>query len=812
MGAPVTVQDRQGRSFTIDPAELEDALRQGFSLPGEPAPLDPAKVQEEADPFGAAAFGLGAARTATLGASDLGLMQTPGAGLVEGARKASPTASILGELAGMAVSPISETGAAVRADIGATTAAGRVGASAAAGGLEGLLFGADQALDEKWLGESDLTAQKLIASAGLGAVLGGAGGGLGQLAGEGGRALKARLAQFAEDTPGALEEFAAGRALKAAGFLKSDVRKLGSEGALDLGREMNARGYIRPGGTAEDVLAHAQQELETHGKGMEDILDGVDQATGGLGFNMTRVTARIRNEVLRPLEANPARGRFAGEVEDLVNRLEDMSPEATPRTGFAQANEIKSSVDEGIHWMDPKAKTRLMKQTRAILNDEIEIQLKDAAGVEALEAFQGAKKAYGVAKKVSDVAERQGMAGLIGNRKFGLSSNVIGAAVGATHGFIPGAVSAVANKVALERGPSTLAWLASQIGKSPALATVAAHFAQAARAPGAMEALGAYGPILAQAAALSPEHALAEHMTLAKSDPAYRNAAALAGFQSTEISPSAGGGNSVNRLGKAQAMLGLRRALDAHDAAVGDHAQKVLTGGGKRTPPSIKSQDFGSKQMRRSSEAAYQQRAADVRALAADPQALADRVAANLGPGSHHAPGVAAALTAAASRAVAFLASKSAQPPRGPLAPALPPGAAERGKFDRYVEAVQDPSSVLRQAAAGHVSPEAVDAIRAVYPQLYGSMQDALLEALTSHGGTVPYSQRVVLGLLTNNDLDGSMSPLAFTMTQAVFSAPSAKSGEDQAGPVKPTARGAEKLTLAERSRTPQTASDTREP
>lgn len=805
MGAgPITVLDPQGRRYTLDSSELDAAREQGFTLPGEAEAKEAALQSQYGEGLlneGAAA-GEGLLRGATMGLSDLALSKTglvPEEALRE-RRKRNPISSTLGDVVGMTFSPISKVGGLARAGLGATTALGRVGAAAAAGGLEGLLFGADQALDEKWLGESDLTAQKLIASAGLGAVLGGAGGGLGQLAGEGGRALKARLAQFAEDTPGALEEFAAGRALKAAGFLKSDVRKLGSEGALDLGREMNARGYIRPGGTAEDVLAHAQQELETHGGGMADILGAVDEQSGGKSFDMLKARARIAEELGEKVKGNPIK---EGWLNDAIRgaRLD----EAGDRAYFTTANDIKSTLNEGLYGMaEAKGKAKLARQVGGILNDEIETQLKDAAGPEALEAFQGAKKAYGVAKKVADVAERQGVAGMLGNRKFGLSSNVIGAAVGATHGFIPGAVSAVANKVALERGPSTLAWLASQIAKSPALATVAEHFAQAARAPGAMEALGAYGPILAQAATLSPEHALAEHMTLAKSDPAYRNAAALAGFQRQDSAAPA--------LGKAQAMLGLRRALDAHDAAVGDHAQKVLTGGGQHTSPSIKSQDFGSKQMRRSSEAAYQQRAADVRALAADPQALADRVAANLGPGAHHAPGLAAALTAAASRAVAFLASKSAQPPRGPLAPALPPGAAERGKFDRYVEAVQAPASVLRQAAAGHVSPEAVEAIRAVYPQLYGSMQDALLEALTSHGGTVPYSQRVVLGLLTNNDLDGSMSPLAFTMTQAVFSAPTAKSGEDQAGPVRPTRRGAEKLTLAERSRTPQTASDTREP
>lgn len=803
MGAPVTILDRQGREYTVDPSELESALGQGFSLPGEPRPLDPEEVQREADPFGAAAFGLGAARTATLGASDLGLMQTPGAALTEGAWKASPTASALGELAGMAIAPISKAGAALRTGIGATTLAGKVGASALTGGLEGLLFGADQAVDEKWLGEADLNAQKLIASAGLGAVLGAAGGGLGELVGEGGRALKARLAQFAEDTPGALDKFAAGRALKAAGFLKSDIRKLGTEEAESLGREMNARGYMRPGGTAEDVLAHAQAELETHGKGMQGILGAVDEQSGGKSFDMAKARQRIAEELGDQVRGNPVK---EGWLQDALKgaRLDEVGDHSY----FTTANDIKTTLNEGLYGMaEAKGKAKLARQIGGILNDEIETQLKDAAGPEGLEAFLEAKRGYGVAKKVADVAERQGVAGMMGNRKFGLSSNVIGAAVGATHGFVPGVASAVLNKAALERGPSTLAWLASQIGKSPALSVVAEHFAQALKTPGAMEALGAYGPVLAQAVALSPEHGLAEHMTLARTDPKYRDAAALAGFGSRFQEPAGTGG--ITGLAKAQSMVGLQRALGAHDAATSERVGNVLTGGAKRTTPSIKNQDFGSRQMRRNSEAAYEQRAKDVQALASDPKALADRVSANIGPWAHHAPGTAAALTSAASRAASFLAQKSSHPPAGPLAPKWVAGPGERGKFSKYVEAVQDPMTVLRQAAAGHVSPEALEAVRAVYPQLYGSLQQSLLEAVTAHEGGVPYRQRVVLGLLTDNNLDGSMSPLAFTLSQSVYNAPSAKSGEDQ--PVGPTQRGAEKLTLAERSKTPQTAAATRE-
>src|SRR5262249_58406396 len=130
---------------------------------------------------------------------------------------------------------------------------------------------------------------------------------------------------------------------------------------------------------------------------------------------------------------------------------------------------------------------RLARQVAHILNEEIELQLKDVAGTDALKAFLEAKAGFGVARKVADVAERQGVAGLLGNRKFGLSSNIIGAAAGATHGLGAGLVGAELNRVALERGPSTLAWLASEVSQSPTLATAAQPFAPAPRPTPALD-------------------------------------------------------------------------------------------------------------------------------------------------------------------------------------------------------------------------------------------------------------------------------------------------------------------------------------
>ncbi len=183
--------------------------------------------------------------------------------------------------------------------------------------------------------------------------------------------------------------------------------------------------------------------------------------------------------------------------------------------------------------------------------------------------------------------------------------------------------------------------------------------------------------------------------------------------------------------------------------------------------------------------------------MASDPSVMMTALDEQAQQTNDAAPDTTVALGAASTRAVSFLASKAPKAPKaGPLAPEWEPSAAELATFRRYYEAVQSPLSVLKQAQEGTLTPEAVEAVATVYPQLMDRIRFAALDKLSDRTKPVPYRQRLMLSLLLGQDMDGSLSASA-----AVAAAAAAASGP--AATPKPTP-AAGKVTLPQRFLTQQ--------
>lgn len=170
--------------------------------------------------------------------------------------------------------------------------------------------------------------------------------------------------------------------------------------------------------------------------------------------------------------------------------------------------------------------------------------------------------------------------------------------------------------------------------------------------------------------------------------------------------------------------------------------------------------------------AAYQKRSSNLRQLAADPDRMSSALQAQNDGLQEHAPQTAQAMAVASARAVTFLASKL--PPviqPGPLEAPLPPTRSQIATFHRYQEAVQNPLGVLRQAQAGTLTPESIEALQTVYPALYAKIQGQIVGHL-SNGKTIPYRQKLMLSMLLGKDLDGTLSGMAIARNQALFAKP----------------------------------------
>lgn len=134
-------------------------------------------------------------------------------------------------------------------------------------------------------------------------------------------------------------------------------------------------------------------------------------------------------------------------------------------------------------------------------------------------------------------------------------------------------------------------------------------------------------------------------------------------------------------------------------------------------------------------------------------------------------PVVAAAVTSAAVRGAEYLQSIAPKPLGGsPLQPQADHGQVDPAARDRWLRAaraVDDPQSVVEDARRGALTPEAVDALRAVYPRIYGEIQGRVMAELAERKTPLGYRQAQQISILLGQPADGSLSPGYLRATQA---------------------------------------------
>lgn len=834
----------------LSPEAISELTAAGFRLETAEAPQTLfEKVREVAEePLEAAAEGFG--RGATFGLSDRG------GGLSEDAnvpfeerqalnkfaaserlkrKESNPVSSTVGEVAGMLVNPIGEAGTALRAGIGATSLLGRVGASAASGALEGAFFGAGNAVSEAALGDTELTAEKLLLGAGLGGVLGGAGGGVGHGLFEAGKAGVGKALKGAADLD--LGQFANQRWMKATNstgkYIKdipldehqpvADVLRqhMGSTSKLDealgtMGTERNQvlQDVLGQAGvtdakklTAEmgrdEALAALESMQKTEAGKFGKILQDADAS--GATFDYGKLESQLqRFEGGLNLAEEKIASRHIADIRELMEKAA-----AGPKGGFSGLNSIKSTLAEDAYRMaDGNVTTRVKKQLSGILRNEIDTQLEPQIGAQLATEFQRGKKAFGILAQAEDALGRKASTGAdavgaiindlkLGTaeaKKFGALTHAmnltksgmdrtlsnrwssptdyltgIGVAAMTSNpmGVLYGLGTSLAHKAVRENGSRLIAKMADQFTKSPSLSAIATSFAQKAAA--VPQQLGQYASRLAEAAAISPQHALATHMVMAQADPQYQLQANMAGFVPED---------SVEHAGALQRGAGIAsiaaNVLDQDDD-MEKHLEAIFKGG-KAVPAVAGGKDFGGKRLRKNSKDAHDERIDEIMKVASDPAALLERVAGNLGNMANVAPGVAAALTQKANAAAQYLAGEAKRPmPAGPLAPPWKPTEAEKQSFSRKYHAVVDPMSVLKHAAAGTLTMDEMKALQAVYPRLARLASDQLLSKMAGHGKPVPYKARLMLSMVSGISADGTTKGEAIARNQAAISAPSRK-------------------------------------
>lgn len=163
-----------------------------------------------------------------------------------------------------------------------------------------------------------------------------------------------------------------------------------------------------------------------------------------------------------------------------------------------------------------------------------------------------------------------------------------------------------------------------------------------------------------------------------------------------------------------------------------------------------------------------------------NPETLQSRVSSFVGTSlGEVAPRTNDATGSVAIRALTFLATRAPKPPPAintlqPSMDARKPSATEVARFAKYVEAIDDPTVVVKGLRSGQVSRDQVEAVKQVYPKLFAVMQGRIQEEIGKLPKELPYPTRVALSVMFDIPLDASMRPEIVRGLQQQYAPPSA--------------------------------------
>lgn len=148
--------------------------------------------------------------------------------------------------------------------------------------------------------------------------------------------------------------------------------------------------------------------------------------------------------------------------------------------------------------------------------------------------------------------------------------------------------------------------------------------------------------------------------------------------------------------------------------------------------------------------------------LTADPNTSAQQYGDGVSHLAKAAPNLSQSLVGTQMRGLQFINDKAPRDPSAgmtlqPNKEDYHPTDSDLSKWERYIAAVADPYSVLDELRHGSVSPEAVEAVQAVYPNLYQDIRLQLTQKVSELEATVPYHDRMQLSQLFGVPLDPTL-------------------------------------------------------
>ena len=97
------------------------------------------------------------------------------------------------------------------------------------------------------------------------------------------------------------------------------------------------------------------------------------------------------------------------------------------------------------------------------------------------------------------------------------------------------------------------------------------------------------------------------------------------------------------------------------------------------------------------------------------------------------------------------------------------PSKAEIAEWSRYVRAAENPLTLLEDLNARNITPEAVEAVKTLYPELFEYFKGEVMEQLSEHRAPLPYQDRLQIGYMFEVSLDDTTSPDVYKTLQEMY-------------------------------------------
>lgn len=173
----------------------------------------------------------------------------------------------------------------------------------------------------------------------------------------------------------------------------------------------------------------------------------------------------------------------------------------------------------------------------------------------------------------------------------------------------------------------------------------------------------------------------------------------------------------------------------------------------------------------------------NIKNLADNPAGIMDHLVHHVGDLNQSLPNVTQGIHNTSIAALSYLNSKMPRAANSfPLAVNYRPSDAEKSKFMRYYNAVNNPIGVLDQVKHGTLTNEALDALQHVHPQLLQQMQQQVVgEVKKLDHAKISYAVKMSVAKFLGTPLDSSMTPQVIQSNQASLNAP--QQGDSSAAP-----------------------------